>query len=1135
MTSVFRFACLAQLASAIGLLFVAPGSATAQDATGRVIGTVTDPQGGVISGARVTVTNTATKVSRETLTNEEGYYQVLEVPIGSYRVAAEHTGFSKVLTDPQTLNINQSLRVDIKMAVGTVAETVQIEGVSSSVETIVSTLGQSVTSRPIINLPLNGRNALDLALLQPGVTESNLNTPTNPRSNSGSFAVAGGRTDSVTYLLDGGLNNNLLSNTVVYNPNPDSIAEFRILTSNYTAEYGRNGAGIISVVTKSGTNDLHGTVFDFLRNDALNANLFFNNQNKVARPVLKRNQFGVTAGAPIYIPKIINGKDRLFFFIAYQGQRLTSQVQNPAVTTFTPRELAGDFSLSNTSRTAPDSRVVSFLQKFPFFQPNAALAAQGIIDPNRINSTAKKYISNNLIPTSPSGTLFPQGGQKDDRDELTEKLDFLITQGDRVSVTLGSSRNPQLNPFSAESNVTGYPTTTNGHRYFGNIGYTKVFGPSLLNDARFTAQRQNTAQLVPAVKLPYPADLGIGITPDHPTGPPQLRFNSGLRIGFSRNGPTVLIDNTYGFSDNLTWTRGRHTWKFGFFYSPYQDNTVYDFFINGRFRFLGSQGKGSGNDFADLLFGLPDQYLQFPEAPSNIRTHSYAGFAQDEWHVNRKLVLTLGLRYEYNSPKLDLQGRSFSLAFGQQSTVFTKAPKGLLFPGDPAAPRGANFPDKNDWAPRFGFAWDPRGDGRTSIRGGFGVFYDVLKGEDNLQFNGQAPFFGFSSLRFPALSANPATEVPVFADPFNAAGIPNPFPSRPPPKDLDFGKAGFLPIGDAGVYFVDPHLRTPYVYQYNLSLQHQFGSSLVAEASYVGSDSHKLTSLLDSNPFLPGTTRMLFDTQPGVPDGNFSFLDTFVNVANANYNSLQASLQKRLSDLRFIGTTYFTFAYTYGHNLDNASGFRENSVSVPYYNHKLFRASADNDLRHRISFAGGWDLPFGRSSKTLGRLIGGWSLYPILTWRTGFPLDVSGGYTRNGDPGPSGAGDQQLVRANLITSSVARFDPHLNQTFRSRAGNYYFDPTNFSQPANNPALRTYGTLGRNAFRGIGRTNFDFALAKLTPIYGERISAEFRAEFFNILNHTQFYEPNTDITAGTFGRVTQTWDPRIIQLAVRIRF
>ena len=185
-------------------------------------------------------------------------------------------------------------------------------------------------------------------------------------------------------------------------------------------------------------------------------------------------------------------------------------------------------------------------------------------------------------------------------------------------------------------------------------------------------------------------------------------------------------------------------------------------------------------------------------------------------------MLTLGVRYEYNSPKVDLQGRSFSLAFGQQSTVFSKAPKDLLFPGDSAAPRGANFPDKNDWAPRFGFAWDPRGNGRTSIRGGFGVFYDVLKGEDNLQFNGQAPFFGFSSLRFPALGANPAAEVPVFADPFKAAGVPNPFPSRPPPKDLDFGQAVFLPIGDAGVYFVDPHLRTPYVHQYNVTVQHQF-------------------------------------------------------------------------------------------------------------------------------------------------------------------------------------------------------------------------------------------------------------------------------------------------------------------------
>lgn len=1113
--------------AAVAVLFA--WIASAQDATGRVIGTVADPSGAVVPGAKITVTNTETKVSRETTTDKDGYYQVLSVPIGFYSVTAEAPGFRKIVSDSRQLLINQSLRIDVVLEVGSVTETVQVHSEAVVVESVNATLGQSVTSRPIVNLPLNGRNALDLALLQPGVT------PGNPGAPGAGFSIAGGRTDSVTFLLDGGLNNNLLSNTVVYNPNPDTIQEFRLLTSNYSAEYGRNSGGIISVVTKSGTNDVHGSLFEYIRNDALNANLFFNNANKVPRPILKRHQFGATVGAPITIPKILSGKDRFFFFIGYQGTRLTAQQQNPAVTTFTPDELKGDFS--HSAQGGPDPKVAAFLQKFPYFQPNAALAAQAIIDPSRINSVARNYIKANLIPTAPNGTIFPQGSQTNDRDELTEKLDFVITQNDRLSVTLGSFRNPQLNPFSAESNVTGYPTTTSVHNYFGNIAYTRIFTPTLLNEVRVTAQRQNTAQLVPAAKLPLPSELGVGIISDHPTGPTQLRFNSGLRIGFSRNGPTTLIDNTYGFSDTLTYTRGVHNLKLGFLYSPYQDNTVYDFYINGRFRFFGTSGRGSGNDRADLLFGLPDSYLQFPEAPSNIRTHSYAGFAQDEWHLRRNLTVTLGIRYEYNSPKYDTQGRSFSIVPGLQSQRFVNAPKGLVFPGDPGAPKGANFPDKNDWAPRFGFAWDPTGAGRWSVRGGFGVFYDILKGEDNLQFNGQAPFFGFTSFRFPALKANPTADVPYLSNPFASAGVVNPFPSRPPARDIDFAKAGFLPFGDAGVYFVDPHLRTPYTYQYNLSLQRQLATNTVGEISYVGSSSHKLTSLIDINPFLRGTSQRLLDSPNG--DRNFSFLDTFANVATASYNSLQTSITKRQSETRFIGTTYFTLAYTYAHNIDNASGFRESSANVPYYDRKLFRTSADTDLRHRITFAGGWDLPFDHAwSGGPKRLTRGWSLYPIVSWRTGFPIDIFSGNAlpRDSDtPGPSGAGDQELIRADYPGGRIHTLDPHQVGTFNKTAGNYWFDPTMFSVPKTVPGVYTYGNLPRNALRGPGRTNFDLTLAKNTPLYRERVAAEFRADFFNILNHTQFNNPSTDISAGTFGRITTTADPRIIQLALRVTF
>ncbi len=1144
-----------QLLIRIFLFFTLTGVSRAQESSGKIVGTIADELGAVVPGAKVTVTNTGTKITRETITDEDGSFQILSVPVGKYQVSVERSGFKKAASGEQTLNINQTLKFDIKLEVGSQSEVVDVTSAAALVETANPTLGQTVSERSVVNLPLNGRNVLNLALLQPGVTETN---PGN--GGAGGFNIAGGRSDSVEYLLDGGLNNNLLSNAVVFNPNPDAVAEFRILENNYTAEYGRNGGGIISVVTKSGTSQFHGSAYDFVRNNAFNANTFFNNRNGTPKEILKRNQYGFTIGGPVYFlgfneggPSIYNGKEKLFFFVSYQGQRQVQTQTTNSTTTFTPAELRGDFSLSNGNRTGPDPNVVSFLQMNPIYQPNAALAARGIIA--RIDPTAQRYIGNNLIPTSSSGQLVSQGTATDNRNELTIKLDYAASQKDRFTVTLGGVRNPTLNPFDG-SNVRGFPTENSGKRYFSNFSYTRVFSSDVLNDFRFTAQRSDSNQAVPGVNLPTASQLGIGTTPDNPSGPPRLGFASGLNIGFSPQGPTHIKDTTYNFTDTFSLVRGKHSFKFGGSFSPYKNDTLFDFFVNGQFFFSGSAaagGIGSGNDFADFLLGLPDEYLQFGEAPSNIRTNSYYGFAQDEYRVRKNLVLTLGLRYEYSQPKIDTLGRSFSLKFGQRSQVFRNAPVGVQFPGDPGAPKGANFSDKNDFAPRFGFAYDPFGKGRTSIRGGFGVFYDILKGEDNLQFNGQAPFFGFADLFF-----EPGTN--IFSQPFVNAGVPNSFPSRPPSPNIDFDASGFLPFGGGGVYFVDPNLRTPYIYQYNLSLQHQIARDLTVEANYVGSSSHKLTSLVDANPFILGTTTRRFNSQPGNTSSSFSYLDEFRNVGSANYNSLQLVMRKQYSSRAsdssnlfgkiyntLFSTSDFTLGYTYSHSIDTASGFRQRNSRVPIYNPKQFRADSDYDIRQRFTFSGVFDLPLERAFTSLPkRLTQGFSLRPIVTYRTGFPLDVFAGLSRSGSrPGPSGAGDGNLVRANLVGNSVGIFsDPRNPQTFNNRTGNFYFDPANFSRvglsststaAATNPALRTYGSLPRNAFRGPGRANVDFAVAKTTPLIGDRVTMELRAEFFNLFNHAEFNDPVTSITSSNFGQIISTAPPRIIQFAAKFSF
>jgi hypothetical protein len=1172
--------------------------AHAQQATGRIIGNVTDPSGAGVPGVRVEATNVATRVSQETKTDHEGSFEILLLPIGAYDVRVVATGFREQVFEHQVLQIAQSLRVDAKLVIGAQSDIVEVTTQTANIETKSETVGGTLVGEAIQQAPLNGRNVLDLAKLQPGVTESN-----GDSTAAGTYSIAGGRSDSVTFLLDGGLNNNLLDNSVVFNPNPDTIAEFRILESNYSAEYGRNGGGVISVVTKSGTNSWHGSAFEFVRNDDFNANTFFNNENGLSRNVLKRNQYGGTFGGPISIPKLVNGKDRFFFFVGYQGQRLSSQNTTGEGTVFTPAQLNGDFSgvqsgfqPGNACPNA-DANVAAFLQANPFFQPNPARAACAVISPSAINPVSAKYIAAGLIPTSPTGLASYQGTHTSNNNELTMKFDFAISERDKVSATLGGIRNPQLNPFQFAT-APGFPNLTQNNNYFANAAYSHVFTANLVNEFRLFVQRNNFLQGQVAATLPNAAALGIGTTPDNPVGPPNLLFDNGLSLGFSEQGPTSLVNNTFGFTDTMSYIHGKHNWKMGGGISAYQNNAIFDFVVNGEFDFnstVSGANFATGNSLADFIIGAPQSYFQGPAAPSNIRSKSYYGFLQDEWRLAKRLTLNLGIRYEYNSPKEDTQGRSFSVIPGLQSQVFPNAPTGLVYPGDPSAPTGVNFPDKKNWAPRVGFAWDVTGNGKTSLRGGFGVFYDILKGEDNLQFNGQPPFFSDAGLFFPSASTGQTSTIPFFTNPFGSAGATNPFPSHTPPSNINFLDAGILPInGNGFVFLVDPHLKTPYTYQYNLSLQHEVAKNTVVEVSYVGSSSHGLTSLQDINPFILGTTNRVLnlgagDTSCVDEDGNsssgvdpastcsFATLPEFKNVANANYNSLQASLTRQLTDDRYIGKTYFTLAYTYAHGIDDASGFRQRNSSVPSFDPQLFRASSDQDIRHRITFSGGWDLPFDRMwSSGPKRLTQGWSVFPIVTWHTGYPFDIFarlGDRFNPGSEGPSGAGDPTNVHAN-IAGPTNTFNPRHPQTINGTTGNFYFNPNSFTtaqcgdnnnpiatcvpsatifasnaQVVANPALATYGTLPRNFLRGPGYINIDMAFSKTTAIT-ERVKLEFRTEFFNLFNYVNFLNPgvnnNNDGTfsgaatgnnpnSGQFGQITSTYDPRIIQLALRLAF
>jgi len=1228
------------------LLFAIPLSA--QDATGRVIGSVADPQGAAVPGAQVTATNVDTRQSSTATTREDGSFELLHLPIGRYSVTVERDGFNKVVTQVNKLEINQSMRFDITLAVGAVNQTVTVEAQTSRVETVNPTVSATVTGEAIQQAPLNGRNVLSLALLEPGVTESNPdNTGAGGYVNGvGGYSITGGRTDSVTFLLDGSLNNNLLDNAVVFNPNPDTIEEFRVLESNYTAEYGRNGGGIISEVTKSGTNTLHGSAFDYVRNGDFDANSYFNRVDSIIgdttipRDPLRRNQYGGTLGGPITIPHLISGKDRFFFFVGYQGQKQTDLGTPPEsqIPVFTTAEANGDFSQAGPNG-GPDPNVTCFLTGFwqntgnpmepdgsgcasggaqgsthPFFQaatqPAACAAFACALNPATFNPVSLNYINKGLMPVTSNGFVTPTSVATNNENELTMRFDFRVNEKDQLTATVGGARNPQLAPFVTDSNlvpfanVPGFSVTTQANDYFVNLGYTRTISADMLNELRFSTQRAFQLQGVPVGPNAQVGAKSLGftnLTPDNPTGPPVFDIdNLGTSIGYTYAGPSTLANNTFGVSDTFTWIRGKHNWKMGGGISSYQNNQLFDFLTNGLFDFDGSL---TGNGFADFLLGAPTDYLQGAAAPSNIRTKSTYGFVQDEWHATKKITLTLGVRYEYNSPKSDTLGRTFSIIPGVESTRFPNAPVGLVFPGDKGAPSGVNFPETHNWAPRVGFAWNPDGGGKTSIRGGFGVFYDILKAEDNFQFNGQPPFFSLADFFFPtsltgnscAASNQSAQILTYFSDPFDSTCTTNTFPSVPQLSGTQyFSNSGALPFGSQ-LFFVDPHLKTPYTYQYNLSVQHEVASSVSFELDYVGSSSHGLTALQDINPFVLGTTDRVLNLLPGessCPDQNagngggtgctFSALDEFKNIVNANYNALTASLTKRTGDTR-LGTVYFTVAYTLGHSIDNASGFRQRSDQVPSYDPELLRASSDTDVRNRVSLSGGWDIPFDKAwSSGPKRLTQGWTLFPILTWRTGFPLNVFADLpTDEGAPfaeGPSGAGDAIVVNANVV-GPLNTVNPHQQQALNGTSfgscqlvpgnlngcGNYWFNPTSLSilqsadtvgdcaelatepagtfpsdaQAVNCPTLRTYGSFRRNSLSGPGLVNLDMSLSKTTAIT-ERLKLEIRGDFFNLLNHAEFANPDTIPTDGTFGQITNTGVPgdereRIIQLAARFSF
>jgi len=906
-------------------------------------------------------------------------------------------------------------------------------------------------------------------------------------------------------------------------------------------------------VIKSGTNQIHGSAFDFFRNTALDASDYFLQEV----PVLRRNIFGGTIGFPII-------KNKMFLFASYQGAR-RSEGQNPGpITVLSAAERTGDFS-----ELLPQG-----IQLYDPTSGNAYQNNQVPLDPI-IANYIKAYLP---LPNRP-GNIFIADPVANIRDnQYIFRFDYNVTQKDLISATYIVDNSPQQYPFVVGSYGGDVPVgsgeTDSYQQQAVNVAWTRTITPTLVNEARISFNRSGSLNAVPT-NTTTPAQLGFSnVNPDDPHGaaPPPMEVNGAFNLGPNPGGPTSIHDSTYQYQDTISWTHGRHDMKFGGDFRWVEDNFNFDYYNNGSYLF---QGDYTGSDLADFVGGFFYNYYQFSNAVYGIRTHSYYAFGQDSWKLTKNLTLSYGLRYEYNAPQTDPHNEIIGWYPGRQSTVYPDAPPNFLYPGDAGTPnKGLIFPDKNNFAPRFGFAWDTFGNSKFVVRGGGGIFYDIEDGALNLQFGGQPPF-GYVANIYPSWQGIPqGPGVSNVSDPFTNFGVDNPFPFA--------GKTGtFFDPKIPFAYVVTPHFRTPYAENFNFGFQYQATKSTVVEAVYVGSLSRKSILSAETNyPTQANLTQQYlaggyYGLNPecarplaacdvnGVPTGAQEIL-TNLSEGSSSSNEFQLTVDQRLSH-----GVQFRIAYTNAKTIDDSSGFRARSSTLTDpTNPAVDRGLADFDAPQRLVLSPIWELPLDKPfhNSIAKKIAAGWSVATIATFQSGNPFTL---FSENN----SSQLDSYLDRPD-VTGPIQKFSNlRQQQTFSPNSngiqgscltgtstGIFLFNPTNLVCSVGNPIglppdpnltpggvpLFTHGNMGRNVLRGPGINNWDFSIAKEIKLT-ESKSIEFRTEFYNAFNHVQFNSPTLQAGAigdgGQFGQITsdrgspgQTGDgARIIQFALKIYF
>ncbi|HVF57572.1 MAG TPA: TonB-dependent receptor, partial [Pyrinomonadaceae bacterium] len=934
-----------------------------------------------------------------------------------------------------------------------------------------ASLGTVIDNRKVEGLPLDGRNFFELSLLVPGAVPAAQGSAGSVRGDF-AFSVNGAREDSNNFLLDGVYNVDPKLNTFGVRPPVDAIREFEMLTSTYDAAFGRSAGAQVNVVLKSGTNDFHGSLYEFHRNGALDARNYFAPATEPA-PKYIRNQFGFSAGGPLV-------RNRTFFFADYEGTRSREGITRVANVP-TLRERAGDFSQSFFGA--------------PFDPFTGQLFPGGVIPIERQSAVGRAVAALYPAPnrSTPFQNFVSSPTERDRNDSFDIRVDHTLSGASTLVARYSFGDRALFEPFTGPTFalVPGFGDDVTRRSQNAMLGHTHVFSPALVNDLRFAFNRVATAVRQENAGTSINRQVGL---PDLSTNPRDFGLSFITVTGFSPlghegNNPQNSVTNTFQILDTATYARGRHLLKFGGDFRAVQQNAFRDVESRGRLQFS-PFAQITGNALADLLLGFPlvTGGARVDNA-QHLRAESYNFFVNDSVRLTPRLTLSAGLRYEYNSPAVDAEDRA---------NVYDPATRSLVPVGTLGIPRSGYEADKNNFAPRVGLAWTLGEEGRTVLRAGYGVYYDQspLAPGEALYFN--APYFDFNLF-------------------FSIPGLPltlaNPFPSFFP-----------VPLPDSALA-IQRDLRTPYMQHWNLNVQQQLGRSRVLEVAYVGSKGTKLLSARDINQPQPSVL------PPGLPFvprpvPQFDDINILESRASSSYHSLQARFEQRLD----FGLGVLA-SYTWAKSIDDASNFFTSAGDPNFpqnsYNLRAERGRSNFDVRHRLSVSYSYDLPFGKGRAfladrgLLSSILSGWQTFGIVTLQTGRPFTVALlSEIDNSGTGRSSLGFGANDRPNLVGDA----------TLDRRTPEQWFNAAAFAFPA--PG--TFGNAGRNILEGPGYQNINASLVKNTGLT-ERLNLQLRAEVFNLFNHPNFNMPDNFLGSPTFGRITSARDPRHIQFGAKLLF